>query len=103
MGEEDAGRLTSGDVVAVAAGENAVGLVVVDDTNAAQKLVSGRKLAPENRPGSWAQRIWSIETRQNAAVRTQENYEDLLCLVRLEEGRLTPASLEALRGVGVVP
>ena len=52
--------------------------------------------------GSWSQRRWAVDVRQGAAVRGQEAYKDLLCLVELEDGRLTPASMEALRGVGVV-
>ena len=73
----------------------------MDDTHQEQALVSGRRLQPEEQ-GSWAKRAWTIEQRTGAAVRGQEAYKDLLCLVELEGGRLTPASLEALRGVGVV-
>ena len=101
MSEADAAKLAEGDVVAFSAGPNSVGLLVLDATHPDQALVTGRKLVPTEQ-GSWSQRRWTVEVRQGAAVRQQEAYKDLLCLVELESGRLTPASIEALRGVGVV-
>ncbi len=89
-----------GDIVAYVVGDQA-GLLVVDETHKEQALVSGRKLAPTG-PGSWSQRTWQIEQRGGSAVRGQEAYRDLLCLVELEEGKLTPASAESLRSSGVV-
>ena len=100
LGDEEAARLVEGDIVAYVVGDQA-GLLVVDETHKEQALVSGRKLAPTG-PGSWSQRTWQIEQRGGSAVRGQEAYRDLLCLVELEEGKLTPASVESLRSSGVV-
>ena len=100
LGSEEAARLVEGDIVAYSVGDQA-GLLVVDETHEEQALVSGRKLVPIGL-GAGPQKSWQIEQRGGGAVRSQEAYHDLLCLVELEEGKLTPASVETLRGSGVV-
>ena len=101
MSAKEATKLGDGNVAAYASGSDLVGLLVVDATHPEHAFVSGRGLVPTEQ-GSCSQRRWAVDVRQGAAVRGQEAYKDLLCLVELEDGRLTPASMEALRGVGVV-
>lgn len=96
----EAELLQEKDVVAVKDGDSAF-LIVVDSNHNAQREVTGRRLTATG-SGAWAGRVWVVDPTVAETGLSREKYEDLLCVVELENARLTPGSIETMRKKAIV-
>ena len=79
-----------------------VGLLAIDAVHEEQSRVSGRRLESAQSRGAWHWRDWRVENKDGAPVRGQDNVSDLLCAIELQDGRLTPGSVEQMRKAGIM-
>ena len=76
-------------------------LVIVDMVHPEQKRVSGRRLKAQG-SGPWRERLWQVDAAQGEGSTVHLPKTDLLCVVELQDAKLTAGSIEAMRKVGVV-
>ena len=76
-------------------------LVIVDMVHPEQQRVSGRRLKAQG-SGPWRERLWQVDAAQGEGSTVHLPKTDLLCVVELQDAKLTAGSIEAMRKVGVV-
>ncbi len=103
MSKQEVESLEVGDSVAVEvgdAGEGEVSLGVLESKHEAQASVVCKNLAASG-PGPWIAKIWGLEHRGGAVVKTHHPLDRIIARVEMQNNRLSPGSVELLRSRGV--